>query len=154
VTGDQGPQCLSLSTRHLSLTTCARRGSNPQPLAPEARGIPGNRPAVADLLPDFDAPSRFTAPRVRRHPFWAHLRLNPANATTKTKSMATEEWHTYRPRCQTVVLGRRDKANHLLHFIITFFTCGLWIIPWVFIAIGPEGKPFRCPRCGTAGINR
>jgi hypothetical protein len=43
--------------------------------------------------------------------------------------------------------------NHLLHFIITFFTCGLWIIPWVLIAIEAEFRPFRCPTCGTAGTN-
>ena len=41
--------------------------------------------------------------------------------------------------------------NHLLHFIITFFTCGLWIIPWVLIAVEAEFRPFRCPTCGTAG---
>jgi hypothetical protein len=67
--------------------------------------------------------------------------------------MATEEWQTYCPRCQTVILGRRDKPNHLLHFIITFFTCGLWIIPWVFIGIEADARPFRCPICGTAGTD-
>lgn len=26
------------------------------------------------------------------------------------------------------------KTNHILHFLITFFTAGVWIIPWVLIA--------------------
>ena len=67
--------------------------------------------------------------------------------------MATEEWQTYCPRCRAVVLVRRDIPNHLLHFIITFFTCRLWIIPWIIIGVEAPYRPFRCPTCGTAGTN-
>ena len=68
--------------------------------------------------------------------------------------MATEEWETYCPQCRRVVLGRRDKPNHILHFLITFFTCGLWAIVWIYLGIFAESKPFRCPTCGTTGVNR
>jgi len=67
--------------------------------------------------------------------------------------MAIQEWQTYCPRCQTFVLGRRETPNHILHFLITFFTCGLWIIPWIVISIAAGWEPFRCPTCGTAGVN-
>lgn len=67
--------------------------------------------------------------------------------------MAAEEWQTYCPQCKKVVLGRRDAPNHLLHFLVGIFTCGLWWIAWLFIVIAHSNNPFRCPICGTAGEN-
>lgn len=34
-----------------------------------------------------------------------------------------------------------QKVNHVLHFLIAFFTCGLWAIVWVILALsGGESR--------------
>lgn len=35
-------------------------------------------------------------------------------------------------------------VNHVLHFLITFFTCGLWVIPWIFMSINQDSEPYVC----------
>jgi len=67
--------------------------------------------------------------------------------------MASEEWQTYCPNCQRVVLGRREKPAHVLHFLISFFTCGLWVIPWLIMTEAAKHKAWRCTICGTEGKN-
>lgn len=67
--------------------------------------------------------------------------------------MATEEWQTYCPNCQQLVLGRRDMPNHILHFLITFLTCGLWVIPWIVLSVMAARAPYQCTFCGSDGIN-
>ncbi len=41
----------------------------------------------------------------------------------------------------------QDTPNHALHAVLTFFTGGLWAIPW--IALSVQDKPAICARCGT-----
>jgi hypothetical protein len=64
-----------------------------------------------------------------------------------------EQWQTYCPNCQKNVLGQRESTNHILHFLITFLTCGLWLLVWILIAHGNGSKPWLCPTCGTPGVN-
>ena len=45
------------------------------------------------------------------------------------------------------VLIRRKTANHILHFLISFFTIGLWVIVWIICALRPG--EWRCTRCGA-----
>jgi hypothetical protein len=33
------------------------------------------------------------------------------------------------------VLATGQPVNHVLHAIIFFFTCGLWIVPWLILAL-------------------
>jgi hypothetical protein len=33
-----------------------------------------------------------------------------------------------------VVLAYKAKVNHILHAVLSLFTFGLWLIPWLFIA--------------------
>ncbi len=68
--------------------------------------------------------------------------------------MGIEEWQTYCPNCGAIVLGRRETPNHVIHLLITLFTCGLWVIPWGLLAWGASNRPFLCPACGTPGVNR
>ncbi len=68
--------------------------------------------------------------------------------------MSTEEWQTYCPSCQALRLGRREMPNHLLHFIITFFTCGLWGFVWFVLWLVSIWQPYVCTVCGSKGINR
>ena len=67
--------------------------------------------------------------------------------------MATENWQTFCPSCQKLTMGSRQTPNHLLHFIVTFFTCGLWVIPWVIITVTTSSAPYLCNICGTPGRN-
>lgn len=62
--------------------------------------------------------------------------------------MAHEEASCYCGFCQRPVLGRRDKPAHLIHFIITFFSCGLWGIIWLIAWLSSKGNDFACPTCG------
>jgi hypothetical protein len=34
-----------------------------------------------------------------------------------------------------VLVKPAEKINHLLHFLISVFTCGFWLIVWLFIAL-------------------
>ncbi len=37
-------------------------------------------------------------------------------------------------------------TNHILHFLISFFSCGLWGFVWVFVAVFKGSA--RCSNCG------
>ncbi len=65
--------------------------------------------------------------------------------------MSTEERRIYCPTCQAARLGRREMPNHILHFLVSFFTCGFWVIPWVFMTIAAGRQPYLCSACGTPG---
>lgn len=68
--------------------------------------------------------------------------------------MGYEEWQTYCPNCQRVTLGRKETPNHLLHFLITVLTCGLWIFAWGVEIVWGWYRPYLCTICGAKGINR
>ncbi len=34
-----------------------------------------------------------------------------------------------------VLVKEGSKVNHLLHFVISAFTCGIWILVWVWLAL-------------------
>lgn len=53
----------------------------------------------------------------------------------------------YCDHCDRRVRAIGEKPNHLLHFLITFCTCGLWAIVWVIVALSAVGG-YRCSRCG------
>ena len=67
--------------------------------------------------------------------------------------MGTEESQTFCPTCKQNVLGRRETPNHILHFLISFFTCGFWLFVWALLAASAGREPYRCTRCGTFGLN-
>ena len=48
--------------------------------------------------------------------------------------------------CGRQTLHRQQRPNHVLHFLIAFFTCGLWVIPWIVMSMGSE--PWLCTQCG------
>lgn len=51
-------------------------------------------------------------------------------------------------QCDRPTLHARPGANHVLHFLITAFTLGLWLPVWLLMAL-PVGY-WRCQACGTA----
>lgn len=61
--------------------------------------------------------------------------------------MATDETQKFCPSCNRNVLARRAGTNHVLHFLITFLTCGLWLIFWAGSTVKFGG--WRCSTCGS-----
>ena len=49
--------------------------------------------------------------------------------------------------CKRQVLARAKKPNHILHFLINIFTCGLWVIPWILFSLTSHN--YRCTNCGS-----
>lgn len=45
----------------------------------------------------------------------------------------------------------RNTANHILHFVLTFLTMGVWGIVWVLISIG--GEQWHCTLCGSNRVS-
>lgn len=40
----------------------------------------------------------------------------------------------------------RKTPNHILHFLISIFTLGFWVIPWIILSM-TKGN-WRCDSCG------
>lgn len=49
--------------------------------------------------------------------------------------------------CQAQRLYRREEPNHILHAIITLFTCGLWAVVWIVASVVTH-RPWLCTVCG------
>lgn len=41
------------------------------------------------------------------------------------------------------------KPNHVLHAILTIFTCFLWGIVWLILSATTSSSPYRCTVCGN-----
>jgi hypothetical protein len=52
--------------------------------------------------------------------------------------------------CNRSTLGTRPAFSNLIHFLITFCSCGLWGIPWIVLGLLHENKQFNCTVCGEA----
>lgn len=50
--------------------------------------------------------------------------------------------------CQRHVLGRREGVNHVLHAIISIFSCGLWLVVWGILMLTDGSNEYACPTCG------
>jgi len=62
--------------------------------------------------------------------------------------MGIEKQRRYCPEDDRMVLAEKPSTNHLLHLILTIFTAGLWLIPWVLVSMNAASNPYRCPHCG------
>ncbi len=38
--------------------------------------------------------------------------------------------------------------NHILHLVLSLFTCGLWLPVWLIIVLASIGG-YRCSKCGS-----
>jgi hypothetical protein len=48
--------------------------------------------------------------------------------------------------CRKQVPAVRNPPNHVLHALITFFLCGIWLPIWILNCIIHD---WRCPTCGN-----
>ena len=52
--------------------------------------------------------------------------------------------------CQRNVLATRPPTNHILHFLITVISCGLWVVVWLGLSIRAGGH--KCSSCGNPNL--
>lgn len=70
--------------------------------------------------------------------------LPPAVALQQAVMYATSQgWRlkTMTPDMAAMVSGGGQGPNHVLHLLLTIFTCGLWAIVWLIVAIFDAPKP-------------
>lgn len=53
--------------------------------------------------------------------------------------------------CRTPTLHERDPSsvNHILHFLISVLTIGVWVVVWASLASHAPKRLMRCTACGT-----
>ena len=61
--------------------------------------------------------------------------------------MSTYNEMMYCAQCDKHTLHLRSKTNHILHFLITLVTFGLWSVIWLIVAIG-NSLDSQCTVCG------
>jgi hypothetical protein len=52
--------------------------------------------------------------------------------------------------CGKYVPVSKNTPNHTLHFLVSLFSCGLWVIPWVLISAFNGSAKWRCNHCGSS----
>jgi hypothetical protein len=62
--------------------------------------------------------------------------------------MSQKQASRYCAHCEARTLATAQKPNHLLHFVLSLFTCGLWLFIWPLVVVGSIGG-YRCVKCGT-----
>lgn len=50
------------------------------------------------------------------------------------------------PQCNAYTRADGDSLSHLLHFVLTLFTGGLWLPVWVLLAMT---RSYHCSDCGA-----
>ena len=48
------------------------------------------------------------------------------------------------PACDKKVLAVKTPVNHILHAIISFVSCGMWLFIWVIAVLLSDASPWRC----------
>ena len=63
-------------------------------------------------------------------------------------AMSQKQTRRYCPFCKKNVMAVGSKPNHLLHFFLSVFTGGFWLIIWVLVSVAMIGG-YRCVNCGA-----
>lgn len=62
--------------------------------------------------------------------------------------MPLEQYRAWCPYCESTRLFTRPAPTHLIHLVITLFTCGLWILVWFAVSISCAFGRWTCNVCG------
>lgn len=62
--------------------------------------------------------------------------------------MATQALSLFCARCAAETGHTKPTTNHVLHLLVSIFTAGLWVIPWIVISV-MNNAPARCSHCGN-----
>ena len=60
--------------------------------------------------------------------------------------MAIQQPTGFCKHCNKQVMANRTGVNHILHFLIAFFTCGAQALVWIGLCIKLGG--WKCSSCG------
>lgn len=60
--------------------------------------------------------------------------------------MATEQTMKHCQQCQENTVHLVQKPNHILHFLLSVFTAGLWMIVWLSVSMTKPAP--QCTKCG------
>jgi len=66
--------------------------------------------------------------------------------------MGTQASRKHCAVCEEMRKVTRPGCNHILHFLLSIFTCGLWIIVWIGSAVQIGG--WRCDTCGSKRVGK
>jgi len=55
------------------------------------------------------------------------------------------------PGCNKAVMAVRDTPSHLVHFVLSLTTAGIWLVVWIGLTLIRLGR-FRCPKCRAATL--
>jgi len=94
-------------------------------------------------------------PRKGRRPGAVFLRplAGPVGAALVRRSVSLtgkimKQTSGYCPHCERKVLATAPTPNHVLHLLMTIFTCGCWLFVWPIVMAACMGG-YRCVKCGT-----
>jgi hypothetical protein len=117
-------------------------GPQPPPVDPYAdqtQQVPAYPPPGQQVPPTRQMPTGYPPPGQQRPPpRWPPVPPGPATqAAALQQAIALSSARGWRlegtsPGVATMVSGYRP--NHVLHLLLTIFTCGLWAIGWIIIA--------------------
>lgn len=62
--------------------------------------------------------------------------------------MTTETATMWCNPCQANTGHLREKPSHLLHFLLTLVTGGLWVVVWVALTLTWKNRHWLCMGCG------
>ena len=63
--------------------------------------------------------------------------------------MATNQLMSFCKKCEKQTLHLQPATSHMLHFLLSLVTFGLWIIVWVLLAASNNSQ-MTCSACGRA----
>lgn len=61
----------------------------------------------------------------------------------------TSNYCVYCDRRRLFVADNKS-PDHVLHLVITFLVCGLWLPVWIFLAVTACSPRYRCSDCGNS----
>jgi hypothetical protein len=64
--------------------------------------------------------------------------------------MAIKQSSGYCHHCQQPRPFAKNAPNHILHFVVTLFTIGLWSPVWLIVTVKAAGSSAMCTACGMA----
>ena len=62
--------------------------------------------------------------------------------------MGTSQMRLHCTNCHGEQTHTVEGPNHIVHGVATLFTAGLWLLPWLIIAM-VDKQEAQCERCGT-----
>ncbi len=62
--------------------------------------------------------------------------------------MPSDQVVVYCKNCKKSTVQVKQRANHILHLLLSVVTVGLWLIVWFFIALFTSDTP-TCTICGN-----